>query len=283
MVRPRIITVLSWLFIVSGVVGLVAGAVLTQVDEAIAVLRANEVPVGISVGMTMVSSLVYLVSGVGMLKAMNGSRHLLLGLAMVSVLFGVIYSPYKLAMIPGAFFMALMVWPLYRPLANRFFTHQLTQDDIDFITQPAPQSSIGVTRKVFAILFYVVSGFLIYTLCFTAFVDAGGYSLLPDMLKAVIVPFLVCHGVALFLFRTPARWLSSGITLLVGPSFTAFILFIALYYPMPEAYAEFDLKSQLGHFSTGLPLLAVFWILGGVQLWVGILRMRAHKLTQTQR
>ena len=278
MVRPRFITILSWLFIVSGVVGLFAGLLVVRNEQALQLLRETTIPIGVSAGLTFGSSLVYLVSGVGLLKPFNWSRHLLAALVLVTLLVGLTYSPQKFAVIPGAILMVLMVWPLYRPMSDRYFKHQMTDADVAAMTEPKPPSRIGTLRKLIAILLYLVSGFIVYVFCFGSFVGSGEVNILPELVRIYALPWLISHSLAIFLFKTPARWLSSGITFLVGPLFTMLILCISLYYPLPDTYADLDLKSQFSNFTLGIPILVMLIAIGGLQLSVGIVQMRASSV-----
>lgn len=276
--RPRSITMLSGLFVASGVIGLVMGVVLFNQVDAVNIMRESDVPWGVSMLMTFGTSAVYLVAGLSMLKARNWSRHLLAGLVLPTLLVSLLYSPTKLLVLVLSVLLGLMIWPLYRPLANRYFTGQLTPADLKAIVQPNRVGTISLGRKIVANMLYVISGFIIYLLCFGSFVAVGDVPVLPELLKTLGLPFVGCHCLALFLFNTPSRWLGSGITFLVGPVITLLVLAIAFTYPLPEVYADFDLKAQFSNVDQGVPVLSGLLILGVIQLVVGVLQIKVHAL-----
>ena len=265
-VQPRSVTFLSWLFILSGVLGV--GCLLwLQLEPAI----LNESPFELTtsvIALSWWSSLVYLVSGVFLLYGRNIGRHLL-WIGLTPALIAALLTTKRWDASLFSFGLLLItIWPLFTPSARRYFTRQQTERDLFDLSQHG-STELSVWRKVLGILLFVVSGFLIYLVSFLAFLNVyGQYEILLEALYVYAVPWVFVHGMALFIYHAPSRYFVSGITFLSGVGFTLFIIIVIFNYPLPEIEVGIDVKESFGGIKLGASVAALLAAAGVVQLAV---------------
>jgi hypothetical protein len=277
-IRPPFISVIGWLLIASGILGLLGLGFQLFWEPASTLLHQS----GFS---PAASTVIYLVCGSAILAGSNWGRHLLTVSLSAGMVLGVFLSPAKWALVPALLFLVLMVGPLYRPIASRYFLRQQTNADIEALESRNESEAIGRPRKILGIVLlivlFVISGLIVYLLTLISFVVPD-----PAVDKPVRIllwfgaVWLLCHALALLVFATPSRQFTSGLSLLAGSSFTLFIMVVIFFYPLPADYADMDVKQSLGNFSTGIPLLTAFLVAGGIQLAVGIRSRNRKPMTQ---
>ena len=112
--RPRSITIISWLFIALGSIGLIVG-LLPRVDIT-AAQRLAELKTHWYVH---VSRMAAVLSGVLMLYGFNWGRWLLVAWLAFHVIVGFLHSPFQL--LTHSLFLALGLYFLFRPPASAYF------------------------------------------------------------------------------------------------------------------------------------------------------------------
>ncbi len=268
--RPRAVTIISWLFVVSGLLSLAGGVYLALSERALALLQDNGIPVWVSVSVTLLSAALYGISGVMMLRGQNAGRQILLyGLLPVMVV-SCFFTAHPLAAIPSAVLTGLMILPLYQPLTHRYFLHQLTAEDIEKIQARNAIAQSGGVRKGVAILGFTILGVLIYIVSFACFLNVSGLFMITAMMQTYGLPVLLCYLLSLWLYPTSMRWFAAGLSFLMGASITLFVLLVALNYPLPEPFSELDMKSQFSNFAIGLPVIGFLYFMGLLHVVLGI-------------
>lgn len=86
-------------------------------------------PIPLQYAMGFLGLAVMLVSGIYMLKGQNWSRKLYVGWSIFGFVVGMATSPMKMAMVPGLVVFLVIVYFLYRPKANDFFSPQESQSN----------------------------------------------------------------------------------------------------------------------------------------------------------
>lgn len=102
-------------------------------------------------------------------------------------------------------------------------------------------------RKVFGIVFYVLAGFFVYMVCLLAFVNQ------PAMAKwAIVAGFSMPAAVFLFIGLAVARFRrwkrDSGVVLLSGAGFTAFLVFTFVCLLMTDEFKKMMKPDTLDFF-----------------------------------
>ncbi|OAM87176.1 hypothetical protein AW736_25055 [Termitidicoccus mucosus] len=85
-------------------------------------MAKNPVPIPIQYAISFAGLLVTLLSGIFMLRGKAWARFLYVVWGILGFIFGIVTSPMKPAMIPGAIVFVVVVFFLFRPKASEFFS-----------------------------------------------------------------------------------------------------------------------------------------------------------------
>jgi hypothetical protein len=130
--RPRSITVISWLLIITGIIAIISTiAASTMLDSAVTYDLLSKSPISIPVQYVIgyISLAITVVSGFAMLKGHNWARLLYVAGHAIGIVFGLVTSPVRAAMIPGILFFIVIAFFLFRPKANEYFLSSTVADD----------------------------------------------------------------------------------------------------------------------------------------------------------
>ena len=121
MERPTSVTVISWILIVLGALGLLVGALMSNNPDVMDQMAKSKLGAGTQQMLGIVSSVISIVSGYGMLQGKNWGRLLYV----VSTVVGIALNFYAMGAdtmqyLAIAIF-AVVVFFLYRPAANAWF------------------------------------------------------------------------------------------------------------------------------------------------------------------
>ncbi len=114
--RPISITVIAWLLIAGNIL-LIYSATRLNIPTA-----KSPILIKVSYAMTYIGILVSVASGIGMLKKQNWARFLYVIWGAIGLLVPLFTTPLKMELIPGLLFLAIIVFFLFRPVANRYFS-----------------------------------------------------------------------------------------------------------------------------------------------------------------
>jgi uncharacterized membrane protein YobD (UPF0266 family) len=126
--RPLSITVIAWIIIASSAISLVSTLFLINNPMAQELMAKSLMSIPLQYAMLFVGILVGLVSGVFMLKGANWARLLYVGWSILGFVIGFMTTPGKLMLLPSAIFLAVVVFFLFRPNANAFFSREAKSD-----------------------------------------------------------------------------------------------------------------------------------------------------------
>ncbi len=131
--RPRSITVISWLFIVTGgfsLLGVIIGLWNPQAQHiAREIMEQNPLPLSVQYAVSFTGLTATLASGIFMLRGANWARYLYIIWGAISLLLSVFTAPAKLAIIPGLAIYGIIVFFLMQPKANEFFNPSTATTD----------------------------------------------------------------------------------------------------------------------------------------------------------
>lgn len=125
-VRPTSVTVIAWIFIVSGVVSIITlllSKALTD-PKALALMSKSLLPISVQFAMMFIGLTVTIVSGIGLLKGLNWARLLYVIWSVIGFVIGLITSPAKVAMIPSIVFFLIVTAFLFSPKVTEYFLPQ---------------------------------------------------------------------------------------------------------------------------------------------------------------
>ena len=121
MERPTSITVISWILIVLGALGLLVAALMSNNPDVIEAMAKSKLGAGTQQIVGIASSVVSIVSGYGMLQGKNWGRLLYV----ISTVIGIALNFYAMPMggmqYLGVAIFAVVLFFLYRPAANAWF------------------------------------------------------------------------------------------------------------------------------------------------------------------
>ena len=131
--RPRSITIIGWLLIVSGGISAINTTSNLHNPRIKEVMSQFLMPIPISYAFSYVGLLIGLVCGIGMLKSRNWARFLYVGWSVISLV--VLYinwgtNPGKIIVLFPALIFFLVIAFLFSPKANEYFTGTEIQGDL---------------------------------------------------------------------------------------------------------------------------------------------------------
>jgi len=122
--RPTSVTVIAWLLIVFGVLGLLGSlALMTNSSNPLLlnVFGAAHLSLMETIIVGWIATLARLACGVGLLYRHNGARYLLVAYGLAALAYGGYTSGNALSVIPGGVIFAVVVVFLFLPKANGWF------------------------------------------------------------------------------------------------------------------------------------------------------------------
>ena len=120
--RPISITVIAWFLIVGGVIMLITSSATLNNPMVKEIMARTPVPISVQYAMTYINILVGVAAGIGMLKKQNWARFLYVIWGAIQLLYVLFTSPMKMAFILSLLSLAIIVFFLFRPVANRYFS-----------------------------------------------------------------------------------------------------------------------------------------------------------------
>ena len=126
--RPVSVTVIAWIIIVSSAISLVSTLFLINNPTAHELMAKSPLPVPMQYAMIFVGAVVGGVCGVFMLQGANWARLLYVGWSVLGFVISFITTPAKLMLLPATVFLGVVVFFLFRPKANAFFSGQASSD-----------------------------------------------------------------------------------------------------------------------------------------------------------
>ena len=121
--RPKSVTVICWLVILSAFFGIFTLKVMINPSpQAADLMSKNLLPVSIQRASVVVGVLICILCGVFMLNGKNWARSLYVGWVAFGIIVGLLTSPVKLMLIPSILVFAIFAFFLFRPKANAYFS-----------------------------------------------------------------------------------------------------------------------------------------------------------------
>ncbi len=129
--RPESITFISWFLIVMSVLCLLSlpinlGNLNTPAIQEL--ISKNPIPLPAQILIFLLEIITKIISGIGMLKSRNWGRSLYSISCAIGILIDLLSSPIKTAIIPGIIIFIIIIFFLYKPEANRYFTGSINLD-----------------------------------------------------------------------------------------------------------------------------------------------------------
>lgn len=160
--RPQSITIISWIFIVTGIITILNFLYLGSIDNPTVLEVMQQSPFSISFQYSVVyfSSLITIGYGIGMLYGKNLARVIYVGWSIISLTISVVTLPAKMMIIPGVIKFAIFAFFLFRPKANAYFANPAA------VISPVKNISI---LKILRVVLYAIGGFFILMVNFLSF------------------------------------------------------------------------------------------------------------------
>lgn len=206
--RPTSVTVISCIQIAIGLLPFV-GSAWSLIRGAAAANAAAEsfVPVPVQYAMSFASTVIPLASGYFMLKGRNWARWLCVTWSVFGLVFSLVASPYRWALVPGIFYIATIAYFLFRPEANRFFA----ASGVGYLP------IIITPRRVLSTCCYLMSGFALAGSCMPAFFYPEGAAVGKLFLLMIfLLPAALLLSIGRILSEEPNWKREVGIVLVVS-------------------------------------------------------------------
>ncbi|MDR2637422.1 MAG: hypothetical protein LBB55_03710 [Zoogloeaceae bacterium] len=253
MERPTSVSVIALILIATSSLSLYAYTANINDPMARDLMAQNPLPVSLQFAMVCAGLLAGVVSGIAMLKGRNWARTLYLFLGAIVFVIGMLTSPMKMALIPGAVFFVIVVFFLFRPAANAYFSKR----------NHAPQSM----RTLAGILFRMIAGFFFYLVSVLAFISGLSTSEKLGILIGFSVPAVVALLVALVLTRFADWKRDTGSVLLGASGFSVFMIFSFACLFMDENFPKMMPAARFDYWTdywTGCGVMAGLAALGWI-------------------
>jgi hypothetical protein len=129
--RPTSVSIIAWFLIITGCISLVSTTVMIMIGnpEINELMSKNLMPISLQYAIAYLGLAIMLVSGAYMLKGENWSRRLYVAWSIIGFAIGIVTSPMKMAMIPSLVLFLIIVFFLFRPKANDFFSPPESQNN----------------------------------------------------------------------------------------------------------------------------------------------------------
>ena len=120
--RPESVTVIAWLLIVSGVIS--AFTILSSLNNPMAkeLMSKSSLSIPLQYAIMYIGLAILIICGIGMLKGKGWARLLYVTWGAIGFLTNLISFPMKVGIIFGLIFFVIIVFFLYRPASNQYFT-----------------------------------------------------------------------------------------------------------------------------------------------------------------
>ncbi len=126
--RPTSISIIAWIFIVTAGMNLATNFAMMNNPMVLELMAKNPIPIPIQYVMIFVGLTVTLTCGIGMLNGQNWARILYVTWSAIGLVVALATSPMKLVLIPGILVFLVVVFFLFRPNANRYFSAERPSD-----------------------------------------------------------------------------------------------------------------------------------------------------------
>ena len=120
--RPTSLTVIAWILIVSDTVGMVTNTILINDPKTLEIKHKILLSITSQNIKEYLGCLVVIISGVAMLRRYGWSRFLYIGWFIIVLVLEMAISPMKTMMIPSTVVFLVIVFFLFRPKVNDYFS-----------------------------------------------------------------------------------------------------------------------------------------------------------------
>jgi hypothetical protein len=121
MERPTSITVIAWILIVLGALGLLIAALMSNNPDVIEQMAKSKLGAGTQQAVGIVSAIVSIASGYGILQGRNWGRLLYVASTLIGIALNFYAMPVNNLQYVGIAIFAVITFFLYRPAANAWF------------------------------------------------------------------------------------------------------------------------------------------------------------------
>lgn len=120
--RPTSISVIAWILIVVGVLSLIANLITMSNPEVKEMMTRGPIPISLQYVLIYVGLSIIIISGIGFLKGLNWARLLYVAWGVIGIIINFVSTEFSMIKIPGVLIFVIIVFFLYRPKANEFFS-----------------------------------------------------------------------------------------------------------------------------------------------------------------
>lgn len=119
--RPKSVTIISWYLIIVGGISMISTPVMLHNETTKELMAKSMLPFSVQYAMQAAGVLVMIGCGLSMLGGKSWARTTYVAWTVFALVVTYVTSPFKAMMIPGALFLLVATYFLYRPAANAFF------------------------------------------------------------------------------------------------------------------------------------------------------------------
>jgi hypothetical protein len=119
--RPLSLTIIGWFLVVTGLFGAYAALTMGSNEMARQMMADNGMSLRFQQALGVIGAVVVLASAYGIFKGLPWSRVLYVGWMIVSILIGLVTSPFKGMLMLSVLFVVVIGYFLFRPEADEWF------------------------------------------------------------------------------------------------------------------------------------------------------------------
>jgi hypothetical protein len=119
--RPLSLTIIGWFLVVTGLFGAYAALTMGSNEMARQMMADNGMSLRFQQALGVIGAVVVLASAYGIFKGLPWSRVLYVGWMIVSILIGLLTSPFKGMLMLSVLFVVVIGYFLFRPEADEWF------------------------------------------------------------------------------------------------------------------------------------------------------------------
>ena len=119
--RPTSITVIAWILIAIGCLSTITTMLTINNPEVINMMKKSPMPIPLQYTINFIGLSIMIISGIAMLKGFNWARLLYVTWSILGIIIAFFTSPMKAILLPGLVFLAIVIFFLFRPIANEYF------------------------------------------------------------------------------------------------------------------------------------------------------------------
>lgn len=266
MKRPIIVTVIAVISLVGSIFGFFSLLIYSSPELAMYSLNMVNISLPMLIALNILSNIINLTIGIGLLKRKEWSRKLLLYSYPILIVMGFFYMTEHIFLWVSIFLYLIYVYFLNQKVVLDYF-RGVEVEEINTKTELEDQESISTVRKIFAVISLIIGGYFLLMTSFVFAVPVEGL-----MVKLIIVGIFGIISLAFFIAGLflwgIKRWHYPSATVLISCGSLIVLIGIYMYLILHSSFAHQLPESSIEMFNSYTMLNIVFY--GLILFFIGL-------------